>query len=375
MGNREEVQQAAEALTTGDATVRADAAIAVLRLARNRASLLPVRAQLLATLDDAEFTGRTAVALALLVDSWRFFGLLPTIDALETLSVGAKQAQAKAAIISAAKLRSDIARASQPLLPLLAAGLPQTAPVLAQLAAQGADVSPSLAAIETALEPLIVRVDTAQEQTLARLWLATLGRVTPTQLAARTAALQTWMSHAATDWRFDDFRYRAATLLATSGLAHGDSVALRSLADDSRYPVREAAVDVLAEALVAGQAPDFVADILFAHLHDPAGGVRYSAIKGVARAVAAGTLDDDRRQALVDNLKSARYLSTSWTHPLDAIATGDLGAESAAGDLAQAAATLAQRCGDSALLAALVSHCDAEVVAGARLAMQAAPAN
>ena len=177
MGNREEVQQAAEALTTGNSTQRADAAIAVLRLARNRASLLPVRERLLATLDDAEFTGCTAVALALLVDSWRFLGLLPTIDALEALSVGANQVQAKAVIIRAAKLRSDIAGASQPLVPLLAAGLPQTAPILAQLAAQGADVSPCLAAIETALEPLIVRADTAQEQTLARLWMSTLGRV------------------------------------------------------------------------------------------------------------------------------------------------------------------------------------------------------
>jgi len=358
MAHPEDVQAAAQALLTADGPARQQAAANLERLARARASLLPVKDTLLLLLDDRDPQIRLDLALALLVDAWRFRGLLPVVDTLAKLSAGPRALRVGAALTTAASLRDDVARAAVVLVPILAEDLPSTAAALGRLAGQGADLTGILPAIE-ACQPTPA---TPVGREMGALWLSALAKAAPEHLTRRAEALQRWMDADELDWHFDDLRYRAAGLLALAELRGGDAAAVRALAEHDRYPVREAAIDVVATELIAGRHVALATGLLLAHTSDPAGGVRYGAIQGVVRAVAAGVDLQSSRHALAAMLDDAAYLATGWTHPLDPIATSDLGAESAAADLAAAVAALARKAGDAALLDSLRRHPQAQVM-------------
>ncbi|MBM4345889.1 MAG: hypothetical protein FJ100_21155 [Deltaproteobacteria bacterium] len=357
MSNREQVQAAGRRLSDATAAVRLAAAAELHRMARERASLLPVKDALVTALEDTVGQVQVDAALALLVDSWRFAGLMPVIDELRNLTEGGAPGAARAALTTAASLRGDVPKAGAVLVPLLAHGLPRTVEALRRLAGQGADVGPALAAIE--------RQSPAPHTPMGDLWLSALGRTEPRQVLARSGRLRGWMQADEADWRYDDVRHRAAGLLCRAALQSGDEELAVEIGQHPHAAVREAAMGAWAESLAAGRLQRQAIALLATAAEDVAGGVRYAAVKGLCRAVAAGANLVAQRRALAELAPRAEYLSTGWTHPLDAAACSDLRGESAAADLAEAAATLAVRAGDAILLAELRGHANPEVARGA----------
>lgn len=353
MSTRDEVLAAGELLRDPLPHQRQAAAAELLRLARARASLVPVKAALRAALDDADGAVQVQAALALLVDGWRFAGLLPVVDALEPLAAGSPPVPVRTALVTAAALREDVREAAAPLIPLLALGLPRTAQALLLLAGQGADVGAALEAIE-ARDP--------QAQTpLGQLWMAALERAPAEAVLLRAGRLRLWMRAPQGDWRYDDVRYRAAGLLARAAIARNDDRGVLALAADELAPIREAAAGALAAALGSGRHQRIAMETLLKAAEDPAGGVRYAAVKGLARAAAAGVDLRPWRREIATLAGRASYIATGWTHPLDAAASSDLRGESAAADLAQAAVILAERASDAELVAELRAHADPEI--------------
>ena len=98
MGTREDVLDAGQALASGEPMARREAAAGLLQLVRKRANLMPVRAALVQALDDPDVQVQRAAGLALLVDSWRFSGLIPTIDALEAMATSDHATEVSVAI-------------------------------------------------------------------------------------------------------------------------------------------------------------------------------------------------------------------------------------------------------------------------------------
>ncbi len=357
MATREQVLAAGQLLLDPVPAVRLQAAADLHQMARERASLLPVQDVLLAALEDPAPQVQIDAALALLVDSWRFAGLLPVVDELRHLTDGGGAGAARAALTTAAALRADVRKAGAVLVPLLAHGLPRTAEALQRLGGQGADLSAAL--------PTIERHDPQPQTALGGLWLAALQRTDAKQVLVRAGRLRAWMQAEEPDWRYDDVRFQAAGLLCRAALQTGDEALAQGLATHDHPSVREAAAGAWAEALTAGRSQRQAVPILLVAAEDGAGAVRYAAIKGLCRAVEAGANLVTQRRQLAELASRAEYLTTGWTHPLDAAACSDLRGESAAADLAAATASLAERADDAALLAELRGHANADVARAA----------
>lgn len=364
MGSTEQAAAfaAAAALGSGDATERRAAAQTLRDLARRRASLLNLREPLVAALDDRDDEVRAAVALALLTDAWRFSGLLPVIDDLEQRLAGPARGPALAAAVDAAGRLNDFGRGTALLVALLAEALPASAALLSRLAGQGADLTPVLDSLAAPLGDAPPPAGDAG----AGLWLTALARADAARLAPHLGRLRRWAEAPGDDWRYDDVRYRATEQLVRAALARGDAASVRALAGSGFAAVREASADALAAAWCAGGDAELAAELLGAHVDDPAGGVRYAAIRGMARAAAAEVALPIDAAALWAALPRAQYLSTGWTYPLDTTAISDLRGESAAADLATVLARHARQRGDADVQARLLELTDPQVAAAVR---------
>lgn len=362
MGSREQAEQAAVQLGSGDRALRRQAAQALHELAKRRTSLLDFREALALALGDRDDQVRSAAALALLVDAWRFSGLLPVTDDLERRLVGPQGSAALAAAVEAAAHLGDLARGTARWVELLVQALPESAALLTRLAGQGADLTPLVA---SAAAP---QGDTAPlpGDAVAALWLSALGRLPAAQLAPHLGRLRRWAEAASDDWRYDDVRYRATELLVRAALESGDDLGVRELAASAWPAVREATLDSLTSAWSAGRHAALAAELAVAHVADSAGGVRYAAIRGMARAAAAGADLPVDTGALWAALPSAQYLATGWAYPLDTTAVSDLRGESAPADLAAVLAHRAHQRADSALAAQLLALPDPEVARAVR---------
>lgn len=362
MGNQEQASSAAGALSSDDRAARRAAAETLRDLAKQRTSLLALREPLVAALSHPDEAVQAAVAVALLIDAWRFSGLLPVVTDLEQRLAGPHRTDALAAAIEAAGRLNDFAHGTRLLVELLARELPGSAALLSRVAGQGADLTTVLNATTAALADEVP----AAGDPVAGLWLAALARAESTMVVPHLARLTRWLTAERDDWRFDDLRYRATEQVIRARLAAQDHAAVRALAGSALPAVREATVDSLATAWAAGRDIALAAELLTAHVNDSAGGVSYSAIRGMARAAAAGVDLPIDATALLAALPSAHYSTTGWTYPLDATGVSDLRSESAAADLATVLATRARQMRDSTLDATLRAFDAPEIVQAVR---------
>lgn len=349
MGSDEQAAAAAGELRGGDGAERREAARTLRDLARRRTSLLTLRESLVAALGDPDEEVRASVAVALLIDAWRFSGLLPIVDDLERRLGGPQRPQALQAAVHAAGLLSDFGRATQPLIDLLAQDLPDSAALISRLAGQGADLKPIISVAAAHLGGEVP----APGDAMAGLWLAALARAEVQPVGTHLQLLRRWLSAECADWRYDDLRYRSAEQVVRTALATSDRDGVRVLAESPFPAVREATLDTLAASWSTGRDAALAAELLSAHMADSAGGVRYAAIRGMARAAAAGVELPVDCAALLAALPSAQYIATGWAYPLDSTAVSDLRSESAAADLASVLATRSLQTGDRGLQNAL----------------------